>query len=230
MKWKDTAGENPPSEQPAEDYLDEETYSPWEKGSPGSLFSRWTRKSALPYILAAVGVLILLIALGNVFTRSAPGNGIGTQGDLDKRLLQVEEQMRSVEKVLESISRLDDLEKKNEQLKGRFDRMEAALALRMDHITQQLETAKSAPPASAPASKPAAAAAPPPAPAPEKAPVAKAVKKTPAKYYTVKAGDTLYGISRANGLTVAQLRELNDLSKDRSIQPGQKLLVRRAGE
>ncbi|HEX8170346.1 MAG TPA: transglycosylase SLT domain-containing protein [Thermoanaerobaculia bacterium] len=44
-------------------------------------------------------------------------------------------------------------------------------------------------------------------------------------YYAVKKGDTLYSIAKQNGLSVSELRELNDLSKDASIHAGQKLRV-----
>lgn len=44
-------------------------------------------------------------------------------------------------------------------------------------------------------------------------------------YYAVKKGDTLYAIAKRNGLTVAELRELNDLRKNTTLHPGQKLRV-----
>ena len=42
--------------------------------------------------------------------------------------------------------------------------------------------------------------------------------------YTVKAGDTMFSIAKANGLSVAQLSELNGLKND-SIRSGQRLKV-----
>lgn len=44
-------------------------------------------------------------------------------------------------------------------------------------------------------------------------------------FHTVKKGDTLYSIARANGLTVAELRELNDLGRSATLRKGQKLRV-----
>ena len=44
-------------------------------------------------------------------------------------------------------------------------------------------------------------------------------------YYAVKKGDTLYSIAKRNGLTVAELRDLNDLRKDAKLKKGQKLRV-----
>lgn len=44
-------------------------------------------------------------------------------------------------------------------------------------------------------------------------------------FHTVKKGDTLYSIAKTNGLTVAELRELNDLGKDARLKLGQRLRV-----
>lgn len=44
-------------------------------------------------------------------------------------------------------------------------------------------------------------------------------------FYAVKRGDTLYSIAKANGLSVSELRELNDLDSDARLKPGQKLRV-----
>jgi hypothetical protein len=44
-------------------------------------------------------------------------------------------------------------------------------------------------------------------------------------FHTVKKGDTLFSIAKKNGLTVAELRELNDLRKNTTLKKGQKLRV-----
>ncbi|HEX8252923.1 MAG TPA: transglycosylase SLT domain-containing protein [Thermoanaerobaculia bacterium] len=44
-------------------------------------------------------------------------------------------------------------------------------------------------------------------------------------YYAVKKGDTLFSIAKRNGLTVAELRELNDLDGETPLRTGQKLRV-----
>jgi len=43
-------------------------------------------------------------------------------------------------------------------------------------------------------------------------------------YYAVKKGDTLYSIAKRNGLSVSDLRELNDI-KDSTLRVGQKLRI-----
>ena len=44
-------------------------------------------------------------------------------------------------------------------------------------------------------------------------------------YYAVKKGDTLYSIAKRHGLTVAELRDLNELSRKGSLRVGQRLRV-----
>jgi LysM repeat protein len=44
-------------------------------------------------------------------------------------------------------------------------------------------------------------------------------------YYRVERGDSLYGIAQKYGLTVEELRRLNNLKKGDVIYPGQRLLV-----
>ncbi len=49
-------------------------------------------------------------------------------------------------------------------------------------------------------------------------------------YHTVKAGDTLWDIARAyDGVTVDQIKKLNNLSKNSKLQIGQKLKVASVG-
>ncbi len=45
------------------------------------------------------------------------------------------------------------------------------------------------------------------------------------RYHTVKKGETLSSISRKYGMTVAQLRNLNGLSRTQTVRTGQRLLI-----
>ncbi|MFC5975667.1 LysM peptidoglycan-binding domain-containing protein [Carnobacterium antarcticum] len=60
----------------------------------------------------------------------------------------------------------------------------------------------------------------------DKAAADKAKAET-AKLYTIKSGDTLNKIAKANGLSVAELKKMNNLSSD-LIHPGQVLAVNKA--
>jgi LysM repeat protein len=62
--------------------------------------------------------------------------------------------------------------------------------------------------------------------APEKqAKKTQAEEKRSVRHYLVRSGDSLYGIAKEYGLTVAELRQLNNLTKDQVIYPGQELLI-----
>jgi LysM repeat protein len=48
---------------------------------------------------------------------------------------------------------------------------------------------------------------------------------TQKRYHTVQKGETLYRISKKYGITVEELRKLNNLSANQSVRTGQKLLI-----
>ena len=220
MKWKDSFDRKGVNGETEEDFLDEETYSPWKKKSPGDVLAKWLGNSMAPYILAAVGVLILVVGLWAVFSSFSGGSGAekGRLEALEQRLGQLERKLDDQEGILASVTRIDALEKKSDQLKGRFDRMEAALALRMDHLSKKLDGLPARPAARRPAR---------PAPTPAVKPADSQPKTPPApdtaiRFHVVKKGETLYGISRQYGISVADLQRLNTLSGT-AIKIGQKL-------
>jgi lipid-binding SYLF domain-containing protein len=55
---------------------------------------------------------------------------------------------------------------------------------------------------------------------------AKTTKSGGESYHVVQSGDTLWGISQEYGVSVAELRRLNDLDEGQNIYPGQKLTVK----
>lgn len=60
------------------------------------------------------------------------------------------------------------------------------------------------------------------------APAAQAEKKAETTYHTVKKGDTVSSVSRAYGISAAELKDMNNIRKNR-LRAGQKLLVKRIG-
>ncbi|MBM4315755.1 MAG: LysM peptidoglycan-binding domain-containing protein, partial [Deltaproteobacteria bacterium] len=54
----------------------------------------------------------------------------------------------------------------------------------------------------------------------------KAAEGSAAKKHTVKKGDTLGKIARANRMTIDQLRKMNQIKPKDTIRPGQVLLVK----
>lgn len=129
------------------------------------------------------------------------------------RLKELEDRVVKLEAIDNRVTQILEQAKAFEQFKERFDRSEASMTLRMDQILKGLDglpkkMAKERPRKT------------------ESLMPAKASKKiSKQRYHTVGAGETLYGISRQYGLTVAKIRLLNKLTERSVIYPGQKLLV-----
>ncbi len=102
-------------------------------------------------------------------------------------------------------------EQQFQQLAARLDRLEADINSKMDQIIKALESRKE-PPTQPPI--PAAK-----APQPEK----KEEKAAKPQIHKVRAGETLYRISRRYGITVEQLRKINNLGPNAKIYPGQEI-------
>ncbi len=115
---------------------------------------------------------------------------------------------------------LDKVNERLKQLESKIDQIEAqstetnesvttlgsyviSLEERMDHLTKEIE----------------------------KSSIKKqTVSQEEKQYHKVHRGDTLYSISRKYGLSVDEIRRLNNLSDNKPIQPGQKLIVTTAGQ
>ncbi len=220
MKWKDTGemeANNTPTEE--EEYFDEEQYSPWadqEKSKKGGGLNK--TKALFGLLLGAI--VALIVALLVLVMGGGPG-GVSPQqmAQLEERLQKLEERLDKFEAIDEKVTRIWEQAKSFETFKDRFERSEASMSLRMDHLTMSLETMQkqlSEAQATVPAAK---------APAkvddPETTP--KAAAKT--QYHQVKPGDTLYSISKKYDLKVDQLLQLNQMKPGSVIQPGQKLIV-----
>ena len=57
----------------------------------------------------------------------------------------------------------------------------------------------------------------------------KTVSQVGTQYHTIVKGDTLYSISKKYGLSVDEVRQLNNLKPDQPIKAGQKLLIAPGG-
>jgi LysM repeat protein len=117
-------------------------------------------------------------------------------------------------KVIALEQRIARLEKQIAELHGKISTSspDPALLQRVDALSQKVEALeKQKQPTAEPKAKS------PPSPKP----TASAEKK----YHTVQKGETLYGIGKKYGISVEELRKLNDLPKDPLLRAGQKLLV-----
>ncbi|MGD9213390.1 MAG: LysM peptidoglycan-binding domain-containing protein [Desulfobacteraceae bacterium] len=216
MKWKDT-GERANKEASTieEEKFDEEQFSPWQdhngQQKPGALI-----KTPLLLVLLVAAIVALVAAL-LILVKGPSGGAVGT-GQLasyDQRLKKLEDRLDKFAAIDEKVTRIWEQAKSFEKFKGRFDRTEASMSLRMDHLTMSLETIQKQ------LAQLRESAATPVSPAKTDAPGTR--KQT--QYHVVQAKDTLYSISRRYKLKVDQLLKMNQLKPGSVIQPGQKLIV-----
>lgn len=169
------------------------------------------RKPFVPYI--AAGVVALVVILGFIMFGTSSQNDALTEevALLAKHLDDIEFRLGNLEQANSGEESLATLRKNFEDLTRQFQALETKLGQNLNQINGKLATLeKKQKPTAKQAATP---------------PQEKKAKAASAKVHVVKAGETLYQISRKYGLTVDQLKQLNDMGKNVTIQPGQKLNV-----
>jgi len=188
------------------DLRDNDIYVPPDKKPP---------KSPKRFLLIAGGALIALffvLALFSFFFGRGPG-GTGEQDLMRNKVTKMEGEVMRLKAMEERLINLE----KNLALQGvPATGAEGALAEKLETLSKRVEALEKK---TAPAEKPAAAPA-----------VKEKLKKDTAspgkkRYHEVKKGETLYQISKKYGISVTELKNINNLSAGQSIQPGQKIQV-----
>jgi len=173
----------------------------WSDGRAYSPKRRGSGSGSSRYLRILLIVILVLIFAGGILYFLGRQPTTGEVGPLQSKVVTLEQ-------------RIAGLEKRIAELQGKITTPAPDLALlqRVDALSQKVEVLeKQKSPAAEPKAKPLT---------PSK-PAASAEKK----YHTVQKGETLYGISKKYGISVEELRKLNNLSKDPSLRTGQKLLV-----
>lgn len=169
------------------------------------------RKPFVPYI--AAGVVALVVILGFImFGTNSQNDALSEEvALLTKHLDDIEFRLGNLEQANSGEEGLATLRKNHEDLNRQFQALEAKLGQSLNQINSKLDSLeKEQKPIAKPVTTP---------------PQEKKAKAASAKIHVVKAGETLYQISRKYGLTVEQIKQLNDMGKNMTIQPGQKLNV-----
>ena len=162
-------------------------------------------------VIGGIGLVIIVILL--IMVLAGPSDVVDRQQlqALEDRVQQLEKRITTTGVMDEAVDRIDSNEKELSLIMERVDRFEGTVTTQIDQIIKELgklhRQTDSAPAAKVKTTQPAADA------TPEKQ----------IRVHEVRAGDTLYSISRRYGLTVDQLRTYNNLGKDTAIRPGQKL-------
>ncbi len=172
------------------------------------------KPSMLPSIITAVGFLVLIIFGIAILSRTQDLAEYSQLKAMESRLNQMEKKMAGVEDATPLSPDAFDPQQQFQQLAARLDRLEADINSKMDQIIKALESRKDPQTQpSAPAGK---------APQPEK----KEQKAAKPQTHKVQAGETLYRISQRYGITVEQLRKMNNLGPNTKIYPGQEIKLR----
>jgi LysM repeat protein len=164
------------------------------------------------------GVIILFIAL--VALLFGGGSNVATEklSSMEPRIEQIEERLDRLEGMYERIVRLEKQEQNLKKSIAKVDRSGQSLAKRLENVSQEVKTLQKSP-TSGPVKK--------------EAPRADKKKGTPeakTPYHIVRSGDSPYGIAQKYGISVEDLRRLNNLSSKELIYPGQKLLIMKSGQ
>ena len=160
---------------------------------------RRNRRSSNNILPILMGILIVVVFAGGLFyfvTRHS------TEGDAT-----IQSKMTDFEQ------KITNLERQIAELQGKLGTVgpDSGLLQRLEALAQKVEALEKR---AQPTTESKLKLAPP-------KPVVTAQKR----HHTVQKGETLYRISKRYGITVEELRKLNNLSGDQSIQTGQKLLI-----
>ncbi len=194
---------------PDEEYLEEEEgYRTLKERKP--LPRGW-------FIIPVLLVGIVIVVMMAIWFRDTPQS---TQADgriqqIEDRIVTLEKRLAELNAVEEKLSALERDGQAYLQAIERLNRLETTVSMRVDQIAKSLtaqQTQKPTPQTQTqPSAKPAAA-------------------KSKTLTHVVKSGDTLYAIGRQYNLTIDQLRRDNNLGKTSTIKPGQKLVIKAAGQ
>ncbi len=226
MAWNNSGKPDNPDIETEEEMRLENPFSGWQKNKRFGLFSDLISS---PFVWAGTAIVILILILMVFWPDSNNKASTDKLDSIAERLDMLENRIFIVETSFQNITNQQPQEQNIESFQNRIEQLEAFVKHKTDQFTSELEKAQkkissleSKPSSTVTSSKSASAK--------KSAPVEKpaAVRKTDtAKYHTVQKGETLYRISVNNGISVDQLLELNNMSKNSVIYPGQKLRVSR---
>lgn len=167
------------------------------------------RKPFVPYI--AAGVVALVVILGvTMFGTSSQNDDLSKEiALLTKRLDDMEFRLSNLEQANAGDAGLAGLRSQTESLAQQVQNLETKLGQNLNQIDGKLAALeKNQKSIKAVAATP-----------------QKKTKTASPRIHVVKAGETLYQISRKYGVTVDQLKKLNNMGNDVTIHPGQELVV-----
>lgn len=209
-----------------EDYYPEDAYSPWKKGNVEGFMSNLSKSSSVLLVIIGAGVFFLLAFFVFLPMLRSPADTKPIT-EMGEKLKKLEVKLAEMEQNYQKVAQLALQEDKFEQVSARLDKLATSTTQRLDHVTREIETFRKQ--IAAPAktdSAPKQAVTPKTEAAVPVKPVETPEKKAAAeKYHEVKPKETLYGIGRIYGVTVDELRRLNNMGPTDMVRSGQSLKV-----
>lgn len=215
MKWKDSNKTGTTQEEPEQDYHNELEYSPWERKKISSFIPERFKTNEISMVLLGLGLLLVILIVAVVaIPRVRKTADVNQIKDLEARLQKLEDRLNEFEGIDEKLAWLGSQDRKIDRLSRRVAHLESSMSKKMNQLTRKLDKIPDVKKGVA-GNKDA-----------ENTADKSAKSKAGPQYHQVKAGDTLYSISRRFGFTVDGLRKLNKLTPETAIYPGQKLLIK----
>jgi LysM repeat protein len=168
-------------------------------------------------LLLSVLVVAVVIIVAVMLPKGNDDRSTGNLAAVSTRLTQIEKKLAAVD---ELITRISDIENRDNAYKLKTDELSNYLKSLMNHVdvlTQKVEALEMERAAATAARK---------APAPKAATRTEASPSTQKRYHTIQRGENLYRISLKYGMTLEDLCSINGITPNDAIRPGQKLLVR----
>ena len=169
-------------------------------------------KPAKILIFGGAGILLLIVLIA-LFSGGDKKLSTEELIAIRVRLDILAKRLTRLERVELRIASLEKQEKGLQHSIVEMDRSGIYLTQQLDKLTQRLDSLEKGT-----------------APVAAKTGVSKAIKKKPLspgkkRFHKVSPGESLYGISKKYGISVGELCRLNNITPNRVIHPGQKLLV-----
>lgn len=228
MKWKDTGDGGAAKPEKSDPYYEDDGYASFkEKGLKKAAILSGNPVRYLYWGIGIAGVIGIVLIVMLLFSNLNEPTEQARISALEQRIEGLEQRLEKFDGVDEKVTRIWEQAKSFETFKTRFDRSEASMSLRMDHLAMSLDALQKKTDDTVKMvgklEKVSATRTAPVKPQP--------VKQTATvKTHTVAAGDTLFSISRRYNLSVEKLRSINKLPEKAVIHVGQILTVSSPGD
>jgi LysM repeat protein len=171
----------------------------WSDASPYPAKRRRIESGSSKSLHILLIILLVVVFGGAILYFLGKGSSGGEAGRLQSKVITLEQ-------------RIAGLEKQLAELQGKIATLgpDSGLLQRVEALDQKVEALEKQPTAESKAK---------PSPSPKPA---VSIEK---QYHTVQKGETLYRIGKKYGISVEELRKLNNLSSDQPLHTGQKLQV-----